>query len=171
MSTARIASPVGTLTLQASAAGLVRTDFTPAQTPDEVVPPELAAAADQLAEYFSGNRTSFDLPLDLRGTDFQRSVWLALLEIPFGATRSYADIARAIGNPKAVRAVGLANGRNPVSVIVPCHRVIGADGSLTGYGGGVDRKRTLLAHEGVRGFAQPPASMAPPAPLFTGSMT
>lgn len=101
----------------------------------------------QLREYFGGTRTRFDIPCAAHGTPFQKSVWAALTRIPFGATCSYADIARDIGNPKAVRAVGLANGRNPISIIVPCHRVIGANGSLTGYGGGIERKEWLLKHE------------------------
>lgn len=104
----------------------------------------LAAAAEQLAEYFAGSRITFDLRLAPRGTAFQRRVWSALREIPYGETISYGDLARRIGQPSAVRAVGLANGRNPISIVVPCHRVIGADGSLTGYGGGLDRKRVLL---------------------------
>ena len=104
----------------------------------------LISAASQLSEYFAGNRTSFDLPLMLQGTAFQKSVWDALLTIPYGETRSYADIARQIGNPKAVRAVGTANNRNPAAIIVPCHRVIGSDGSLTGYGGGLEVKQYLL---------------------------
>lgn len=103
----------------------------------------------QLDEYFSGRRRTFDLPLRLDGTAFQRRVWAVLLEIPYGATWSYGELARRIDNPKASRAVGLANGRNPISILVPCHRVIGADGSLSGYGGGVERKRWLLAHEGL----------------------
>ncbi len=98
----------------------------------------------QLREYFAGKRRDFDIPLDVEGTEFQMKVWNALCKIPFGRTASYADIARKIGKPKAMRAVGMANGRNPVSIIVPCHRVIGADGSLTGYGGGLDRKKILL---------------------------
>ena len=101
-------------------------------------------AADQLAEYFAGGRTEFDLPLAPVGTEFQRSVWRALQTIPFGETRSYGDIASQIGNPKASRAVGMANNRNPIAIIIPCHRVIGRDGSLTGYGGGLDIKRQLL---------------------------
>jgi methylated-DNA-[protein]-cysteine S-methyltransferase len=108
----------------------------------------LPAAVRQLAEYFAGQRRHFDLPLALRGTPFQEQVWQALTEIPYGATWSYGQLAERIGNPRAVRAVGLANGRNPISILVPCHRVIGADGSLTGYGGGLERKRWLLAHEG-----------------------
>lgn len=109
--------------------------------------PVLAAAAGQLDAYFRGELTSFDLPLALAGTQFQRSVWAALQSIPYGETISYGELARRIGQPSASRAVGLANGRNPVAIVVPCHRVIGADGSLTGYGGGMDRKRFLLALE------------------------
>jgi methylated-DNA-[protein]-cysteine S-methyltransferase len=104
----------------------------------------LAAVRAQLGEYFAGARTTFDLPLAMAGNEFELSVWAALLEIPYGETASYGEIARAIGHPSAPRAVGLANGRNPIAVIVPCHRVIGADGSLTGYGGGLERKRLLL---------------------------
>ncbi len=109
--------------------------------------PVLAVAASQLDAYFRGELTSFDLPLALDGTRFQRCVWAALQSIPYGQTISYGDLARRIGQPSASRAVGLANGRNPVAIVVPCHRVIGADGSLTGYGGGMDRKRFLLALE------------------------
>ena len=104
----------------------------------------LAPARAQLEAYFAGKRAAFDLPLALRGTPFQVSVWKVLLEIPFGATMSYGEIARRIGKPHASRAVGGANHRNPIPIIVPCHRVIGADGSLTGYGGGEPRKRALL---------------------------
>ena len=103
-----------------------------------------SAVAKQLREYFDGKRRDFEIPLDVEGTEFQTKVWAALRKIPFGRTASYADIARKIGKPKAMRAVGMANGRNPVSIVVPCHRVIGADGSLTGYGGGLDRKKILL---------------------------
>jgi methylated-DNA-[protein]-cysteine S-methyltransferase len=105
------------------------------------------AARRQLDEYFAGERKEFSVAIDLEGSPFQVEVWTALLTIPFGATASYRDIALAVGRPSAVRAVGAANGRNPISIIVPCHRVIGADGSLTGYGWGVDRKAWLLAHE------------------------
>jgi methylated-DNA-[protein]-cysteine S-methyltransferase len=101
-----------------------------------------------LRRYFAGDLAAIEgLPLCMEGTEFQREVWRALCEIPCGETRSYADIARRIGNPAAVRAVGLANGRNPIGIVVPCHRVIGANGTLTGYGGGIERKRWLLAHE------------------------
>jgi methylated-DNA-[protein]-cysteine S-methyltransferase len=109
----------------------------------------LADSRAQLVEYFAGERSSFDLPLDPRGTPFQRRVWTALRDIPFGETISYAELARRVGDPRAVRAVGGANGRNPLPLVVPCHRVIGADGSLTGFGGGIDRKRWLLQHEGA----------------------
>ncbi|HEY4188648.1 MAG TPA: methylated-DNA--[protein]-cysteine S-methyltransferase [Polyangia bacterium] len=108
----------------------------------------LKRCARQLEEYFAGARATFDLPLRLEGTAFQQRVWQALLTIPFGETRSYAEQARAIGRPTATRAVGAANGRNPISIIVPCHRVIGSDGSLTGYAGGEPTKRWLLTHEG-----------------------
>jgi methylated-DNA-[protein]-cysteine S-methyltransferase len=101
----------------------------------------------QLAEYFGGDRITFDVPLAAAGTPFQRAVWRGLRGIPYGETISYGELARRIGRPSAVRAVGLANGRNPISVIVPCHRVIGADGTLTGYGGGIERKRLLLELE------------------------
>jgi methylated-DNA-[protein]-cysteine S-methyltransferase len=111
-----------------------------------------AAAAEQLRAYFAGDLTRFDLELDLQGTEFQRRVWNKLLSIPYGKTTTYGRLATELGDPKAMRAVGLANGRNPISIIVPCHRVIGADGSLTGYGGGLTRKQWLLAHE--RGEAQ-----------------
>lgn len=107
-------------------------------------------AVEQLAEYFAGERTGFDLDLELAGTEFQRRVWAALQMIPYGETRSYRDIAEQVGAPTGFRAVGLANGRNPIGIIVPCHRVIGATGSLTGYGGGLDRKRLLLELEKSR---------------------
>lgn len=107
----------------------------------------LARAAAQLAAYFAGERRDFDLPLAPQGTPFQQRVWDALLAIPYGAVRSYGDVARAIGRPAASRAVGAANGRNPIAIIVPCHRVIGASGQLTGYGGGLPTKRWLLEHE------------------------
>jgi len=114
----------------------------------------LAAAIGQLTEYFAGARRAFELPLRLHGTPFQTRVWRELIEIPFGRTWSYAELARRIGNAGASRAVGLANGSNPVSIIVPCHRVIGSDGSLTGYGGGLERKQWLLEHEGSLGRQQ-----------------
>lgn len=109
--------------------------------------PVLLATERQLGEYFAGQRTSFDLPLDFAGTPFQKKVWEALLTIPFGETRSYLEIAEQIGNKKAVRAVGAANGANPIPIIAPCHRVIGASGELTGFGGGLRNKHLLLSLE------------------------
>jgi methylated-DNA-[protein]-cysteine S-methyltransferase len=105
--------------------------------------------ADQLSAYFAGDLTQFELDLAPRGTPFQQRVWEALQRIPFGATTTYSRLAGALGDPHATRAVGLANGRNPLPIVIPCHRVIGADGTLTGYGGGLQRKQWLLAHEGV----------------------
>jgi methylated-DNA-[protein]-cysteine S-methyltransferase len=110
-------------------------------------PGPFAQVVAQLAEYFAGERTAFDLPLAPSGTPFQLAAWAALRDIPYGETRTYGAQARAVGRPTAVRAVGAANGRNPLGIVVPCHRVVGSDGSLTGYGGGVDRKHWLLAHE------------------------
>jgi methylated-DNA-[protein]-cysteine S-methyltransferase len=110
----------------------------------------LDRAEAELEEYFAGGRTEFTVPLRMASTSFFESVWQAVATIPFGETRSYADVARAIGRPSACRAVGMANGRNPLPLIVPCHRVVGANGTLTGYGGGLDRKRWLLEHEQPR---------------------
>ena len=148
-----IDSPVGPLLLQASADGLTRCLFVEASGADVEAPPapvdraEIAVldqAEAELGEYFAGDRTGFDVPLELRGTPFQLDVWAQLRAIPHGATASYGDLARNLGNPQASRAVGMANNKNPVAIIVPCHRVVGADGSLTGYAGGLDRKRLLL---------------------------
>ena len=150
----RIASPLGPLLLARTAEGLAGVWFEDQKHhPGRLDAPQvdddalLVRTAAQLQAYFDGASESFDLPLDLQGSAFQRAVWAALLAIEPGATRSYADIARAIGAPRAVRAVGAAVGRNPVSVIVPCHRVVGSGGALTGYAGGLDRKRALLALE------------------------
>lgn len=151
-----IDSPVGKLTLVASHNGLAAVlweNDDPKRVPLEAVSqaedhPALLAAETQLKEYFAGQRTSFDLPLDFEGTDFQKRVWSALLQIPFGETRTYGQIARQLGHPRAVRAVGAANGRNPISIVAPCHRVIGADGTLTGFAGGLAAKKYLLRIEG-----------------------
>ena len=148
-------SPIGPLLIAADEAGLrvlaFATDAGPA-TPDddwhEGDHPLLDRAERQLAEYFAGERRQFDLPLSPHGTDFQRAVWRELERIPYGETISYAELARRISRPQAMRAVGAANGRNPIAIIVPCHRVIGADGSLTGFGGGLPRKQFLLTLEG-----------------------
>lgn len=154
--TARMSSPAGELCLAASAKGLVRLEFRDrVQKFDskritlQGSPETLAACMGELNEYFAGKRRDFSVPLDLRGTDFQIQCWRALLGIPYGETRTYADIARAIGHPHAFRAVGLANNRNPIAIIVPCHRVIASDGTLCGYGGGLDLKRKLLEMEGA----------------------
>ncbi|AEG48734.1 methylated-DNA/protein-cysteine methyltransferase [Sphingobium chlorophenolicum L-1] len=155
-----MASPVGELTLLASERGLAAVlweDDDPGRVRLEPRVkgghhPLLDAAGRQLCEYFAGQRQAFDLPLDFKGTDFQKRVWAALLTIPYGETRSYADIARQIGKPSACRAVGAANGRNPISIVAPCHRVVGANGALTGFAGGLNAKRYLLELEG-RSFA------------------
>jgi methylated-DNA-[protein]-cysteine S-methyltransferase len=147
-------SPIGTLTLTVENEVLTGVHMhdqrhapvlSPAIERDDAA---LAPFVAQLQAYFAGKLTAFELPIHLRGTEFQRRVWASLQEIPYGETISYGELARWVGNPKASRAVGLANGRNPVAIVVPCHRVIGADGSLTGYGGGLERKVWLLEHEG-----------------------
>jgi methylated-DNA-[protein]-cysteine S-methyltransferase len=129
------------------------------QQNDEVAP--FAEAKQQLQEYFEGKRTTFELPLNPCGTEFQQRVWQELRAIPFGETRSYGELARRIGNPNASRAVGLANGRNPLSIIVPCHRVIGANGKLTGYAGGMERKEWLLNFERYAGHGEVQISLLP----------
>lgn len=145
-----VPSPVGNLTITGTPDVLSGCFFEQHTKPvDDLADLErdddaFVGAAEQLADYFAGERRTFDLALAPRGTDFQLRVWMALRAIPYGETRSYGELAIAVGSPKGSRAVGLANGRNPFSIIVPCHRVIGADGSLTGFGGGVDRKRFLL---------------------------
>ena len=141
---------IGRLFLADNGEALVRIDFTANSVPADWRLGEsalLRRAAAQLEEYFAGERTAFDLPLAPAGTDFQLEVWRALLDIPYGETRSYRQIAEAVGRPAACRAVGGANHRNPLSLVIPCHRVIGADGGLVGYGGGLDRKRSLLLLE------------------------
>lgn len=144
----RISSPVGPITIAERDGAISHVLFGECEEAGERT--ELLMEAErQLNEYFMGTRRFFDLPLRPEGTPFQKEVWNALLEIPCGETRSYADIARAVNRPKAFRAVGMANHNNPISIIIPCHRVIGADGSLTGYGGGMDKKRFLLALEGA----------------------
>ena len=147
-----ISSPVGWLRLVARGDRLVGVRFERSRAPDDdgaADHPVLREAARQLAEYFAGARRAFDLPLAPEGNPFQRLVWDALLDIPFGRTSSYGELARRIGRPDTARAVGAANGANPIAILVPCHRVIGADGSLTGYGGGLGNKRWLLRHEGA----------------------
>jgi methylated-DNA-[protein]-cysteine S-methyltransferase len=146
-------SPIGELVLAGDGRSLSRLHMLEGRHPVRIDPAwrrddgAFADARGQLGEYFEGRRTSFDVPLALQGTPFQRRVWDALREIPYGETTSYGELARRLGSPRAMRAVGLANGRKPIAVIVPCHRVIGADGTLTGYGGGLERKRLLLELE------------------------
>jgi methylated-DNA-[protein]-cysteine S-methyltransferase len=148
-------SPVGLLTLAGRDGKLmhlrmVDQTYEPSREGWEADDTAFSDAVDQLSAYFAGERTEFDLELDMVGTQFQRRVWDALRTIPYGETCSYGEIARQIGSPAASRAVGLANGHNPIGIIVPCHRVIGANGSLTGYGGGLGRKRALLELEKSR---------------------
>jgi O-6-methylguanine DNA methyltransferase len=163
-----VMSPVGPLFLAASGRGLVALEFDTRLPGQQTIRPnprdlrteagsvqftESAAALTQytreLQEYFAGQRRQFSFPLDMRGTDFQIACWNALLAIPYGETRTYADIARAVGRPQGFRAVGMANNRNPIAIVVPCHRVIASDGTLCGYGGGLDVKRKLLELEGA----------------------
>ena len=162
-STKQLDSPIGRLRLVATDQGLshllfdqqvgedMDSDGDPAETDNH---PVLAAATAQLAEYFAGRRQEFDIPLDLSGTEFQRAAWSALANVPFGETRSYRQQAEAIGRPKAVRAIGAANGKNPVPIVLPCHRIVGSDGSLTGYGGGLPIKEYLLNHEQAQSHLQ-----------------
>jgi methylated-DNA-[protein]-cysteine S-methyltransferase len=155
----RIDTPIGTLTLAADANGLRHIEFPSNRHPvdragwvpgaDGIAADIIESTARQLREYFDGARRDFDLPLAPEGTAFQCEVWRALATIPFGETWSYRDLARALGKPAAVRAVGAANGRNPLPIVLPCHRVIGADGSLTGFGGGLPIKAALLRLEGA----------------------
>jgi methylated-DNA-[protein]-cysteine S-methyltransferase len=144
-----VETPIGPVWLEGDAAGLRAISFEgpPAARSDD---PLLAEAESQLHAYFHGELERFELPLAPAGTDFQRRVWAALSEIPYGTTTSYSALAAAIGRPHACRAVGAANGRNPLAIVVPCHRVIGAGGALTGYGGGLERKRALLDLEARR---------------------
>ncbi|HZJ87927.1 MAG TPA: methylated-DNA--[protein]-cysteine S-methyltransferase [Sphaerochaeta sp.] len=144
-------SPVGLLELSATTDALYTLDFVNDErvAASNLVHPLLDYTKAQLDEYFAGDRTAFSIPLHLAGTDFQEKVWRALLTIGYGETRSYGAIAVQVGSPKASRAVGMANNRNPIGIIIPCHRVIGSDGSLVGFGGGLEKKIWLLNHEGV----------------------
>jgi len=156
-------TPVGRLLIVASDAGLTHVEIEHSGRLPEALPPlgdrareHADAATHALREYFAGERKQFtDLTLDARGSDFQCRVWRALSDIPFGATESYGGLAKRIDRPKASRAVGMANNRNPIAIIVPCHRVIGANGKLVGYGGGLDMKQWLLRHEGTLPLAMP----------------
>lgn len=156
-----VESPVGKLKLVASANALVAilwererpNRIKLAMAKSDPQQPILLETERQLEEYFAGTRNEFNLPLEPAGTEFQKKVWRALREIPFGQTRSYLDLAKSIGSAKAVRAVGAANGKNPLSIVVPCHRVVGANGTLTGFAGGLEVKAKLLAHEGCYSFS------------------
>lgn len=148
--------PLGPLRLVCTADALVGITFpdhapAPRYTAEDGAHPLLTEAATQLRAWLDGRRTTFDLPLHLEGTDFQQAVWAALRAVPFGATTTYGELAAALGRPGAARAVGAAVGRNPLSIVVPCHRVVGTDGRLTGFAGGIQRKRWLLAHESGAG--------------------
>ncbi|RMF57801.1 MAG: methylated-DNA--[protein]-cysteine S-methyltransferase [Calditrichaeota bacterium] len=148
--TAYIESPIGVLKITGMAEGIRAVEFTDERAaPSSPVPACLQQCVQQLREYFAGSRREFSLRLNPEGTPFQQRVWRELQRIPFGQTTTYLDIAKAIGNPGAIRAVGAANGRNRIPIIIPCHRVIGSDGSLTGFGGGIWRKEFLLRHEGA----------------------
>lgn len=153
--TTTLASPVGTLTLIAGAEGLAAV-FWENDPPERMHLDELTASRDhpfllqasrELREYFAGRRTSFSIPLDPVGTDFQKKVWAALLSIPYGQTRSYGELAKQVGKPKAARAVGAANAKNPLAIVIPCHRAIGSNGALVGFAGGLEAKRYLLSLE------------------------
>jgi len=141
-------SPLGSLTLASSARGLVSVQFGLNMSPDGIIDDAAnLEATEQLREYFDGKRMQFDLLLDVSGTPFQQAVWSELRKIPYGSTRSYIDIARSLGKPGAARAVGMANHENPIAIVIPCHRVVGSDGSLTGYAGGLHLKKQLLGIE------------------------
>jgi methylated-DNA-[protein]-cysteine S-methyltransferase len=149
----RCSTPIGDLTLTASDTALTGVHFSPFEVGADWVQderhPMLVRTREQLTAYFAGARPTFDLPLDAPGSAFERRVWDALRAIPYGTTTSYGALARRLGDVKSTRAVGAANGKNPIPIIVPCHRVVGSKGELTGFGGGLDRKRWLLEHEGA----------------------
>jgi methylated-DNA-[protein]-cysteine S-methyltransferase len=159
-------SPVGPLRLESRDGALVALHLNARPGPENLDDPVLADAVDQLKAYFAGDRTTFDLPLAMHGNDFEQKVWAALRGIPYGETTSYGAIAEQIGAPGAARAVGLANGRNPIAIIVPCHRVIGANGKLVGFGGGLPMKRALLdLEQGIEGLLAPGDHRGRPASL------
>ncbi len=149
LDTAYYESPLGSIELMASAQGLFSLLFVKTKKHNVTGNTVLTETARQLDEYFKGGRKTFDIPLDIEGTDFQKRVWNELLKIPYGKTISYLQLARNLGDEKAIRAAGTANGRNPIAIIIPCHRVIGSNGDLVGYGGGLDKKKYLLELEGA----------------------
>lgn len=140
-------SPIGIVEIAGTEDGVTSIIFAEGKVTTDKIPEILKNAYYQLDEYFNGKRRAFDLKLSLKGTEFQRKVWMELMNIPYGETLTYKDIADRLGNSHAVRAVGNANGKNPISIVVPCHRVIGSNGKLTGYAGGLERKAWLLKHE------------------------
>lgn len=147
MQTVFINTPLGTAKIKGDENGVSVISILQEGEISKVIPVELKDAVKQLQEYFEGKRTTFNFPINPKGTDFQQKVWKALLEIPYGKTTSYMDLSKKLGDVKAIRAVASANGKNPLWIVVPCHRVIGSDGSLTGYAGGLWRKKWLLEHE------------------------
>jgi methylated-DNA-[protein]-cysteine S-methyltransferase len=147
MEVARFKTPLGIAEVRGSSKGICEIKILDDSVEPTPIPAELQPAVEQLTAYFSGDLKYFDLKLDLQGTEFQKQVWSKLAEIPFGTTTSYLQLSKELGNEKAIRAVAAANGKNPVWVVIPCHRVIGSDGSLTGYAGGLHRKKWLLEHE------------------------
>lgn len=147
MQTVFINTPLGTAKIKGDEKGVSVISILQEGEISKVIPVELKDAVKQLQEYFDGKRTTFNFPINPKGTDFQQKVWKALLEIPYGKTTSYMDLSKKLGDVKAIRAVASANGKNPLWIVVPCHRVIGSDGSLTGYAGGLWRKKWLLEHE------------------------
>ncbi|MEW5676613.1 methylated-DNA--[protein]-cysteine S-methyltransferase [Flavobacterium enshiense] len=147
MQTVFINTPLGTAKIKGDELGVSVISILQEGEISKTIPLELKDAVKQLQEYFEGKRTTFNFPINPKGTDFQQKVWKALLEIPYGKTTSYMDLSKKLGDVKAIRAVASANGKNPLWIVVPCHRVIGSDGSLTGYAGGLWRKKWLLEHE------------------------
>lgn len=147
MEIAYLQTPIGTALLEGDEDGLSSIRVLDENVPEGIVPEVLEDAVYQLREYFEGHRKEFDLKLNPSGSDFQKKVWNALLEIPYGKTLSYLELSKRLGNVKAIRAVASANGRNPIWLIVPCHRIIGSNGDLIGYSAGLDRKKWLLEHE------------------------
>lgn len=143
-----ISTPLGNIRISSKEGCLSELRFTEEQTDGEILDQVLLSAKEQLEEYFAGKRKIFDMPIGLGGTDFQRKVWMEVAKIPFGQTTTYMKLSQKLGNPAAIRAVGAAIGANPILVILPCHRILGSDGSLTGYAGGLERKKALLELEG-----------------------
>lgn len=147
MAIAFIKTPIGTAKVIGDKKGITEINILDSESESNIIPEELEFAVNQIQEYFEGKRTMFTFEINPKGTDFQRKVWKALLRIPFGKTISYLTLSKEIGTVKAIRAVASANGKNPIWIVIPCHRVIGSDGTLTGYAGGLWRKKWLLEHE------------------------